>query len=65
LRELATDEIRTAIDKANKRFSEGFVKGDASITASGFADDAVIFPRMQTCGIYGTALPDAFRGEKT
>lgn len=41
---MATQEIRAAIDKANKGFSEGFVKGDASITASGFADDAVIFP---------------------
>jgi ketosteroid isomerase-like protein len=41
---LANNEVRAAIDKANKRFSEGFVKGDASIAASGFADDAVVFP---------------------
>ncbi|NPV63780.1 MAG: DUF4440 domain-containing protein [Methanotrichaceae archaeon] len=39
-----SDEIKTAIDKANKKFEEGFLKSDASITASGFADDAVIFP---------------------
>ena len=41
---MVSDEIRMAIDKANMRFSEGFLKGNASITASGFADDAVIFP---------------------
>jgi ketosteroid isomerase-like protein len=39
-----TNDIKMAIDKANKNFSEGFVKSDASITASGFADDAVVFP---------------------
>ncbi|WP_164913678.1 YybH family protein [Methanoculleus taiwanensis] len=38
------DEARKAIEEANTRFSEGFMRGDASITASGFADDAVIFP---------------------
>jgi len=41
---LANNEVRAAVDKANKKFSEGFVKGDASITASGFTDDAVVFP---------------------
>ncbi|MDN7023760.1 DUF4440 domain-containing protein [Methanoculleus sp. FWC-SCC1] len=38
------DESRKPIAEVNKRFSEGFTKGDASITAAGFADDAVIFP---------------------
>jgi len=41
---LVNDEVRAAIDKANKKFSEGFIKGDASITASGLTDDAVVFP---------------------
>lgn len=38
------DDIKMAIDKANEKFSEGFAKNDASITASGFTDDAVVFP---------------------
>ena len=41
---MTNDEIKMAIDEANKKFSEGFAKSDASITASGFADDAVVFP---------------------
>ena len=39
-----TDDIKMAIDAANKIFSEGFSKSNASITASGFANDAVVFP---------------------
>jgi uncharacterized protein (TIGR02246 family) len=41
---LTDTDIKLAIDKANKKFSEGFAKNDASITASGFADNAVVFP---------------------
>jgi ketosteroid isomerase-like protein len=41
---MVTDEVRKAIDANNRRFSEGFLKGDASITASVFAGDAVVFP---------------------
>lgn len=36
--------MREEIEKANSRFSEGFAKGDASITSSGYAEDAVVFP---------------------
>ena len=39
-----TNDIKMAIDAANKIFSEGFLKSNASITASGFANDAVVFP---------------------
>lgn len=39
-----TNDIKVAIDAANKKFSEGFTKSNASITASGFTDDAVVFP---------------------
>ena len=38
------EEIRKAIDKLNSRLSEGFVKGDTSIIASVYAEDAVILP---------------------
>lgn len=38
------NNIRMAIDEINKKFSEGFAKSNASITSSGFADDAVVFP---------------------
>lgn len=41
---MVADEVRKAIDTNNKRFSEGFLKGDASITASVFAENAVVFP---------------------
>jgi ketosteroid isomerase-like protein len=41
---LTNDEIRMAIDKANRKFEEGFLKSDASITASGFSDNAIVFP---------------------
>jgi len=41
---MVADDVRKAIDTANERFMEGFVKGDASITASGFAEEAVVFP---------------------
>jgi uncharacterized protein (TIGR02246 family) len=41
---MVSDEVRQAIDKVNRRFSEGFVESDASITASVYAEDAVICP---------------------
>ncbi len=41
---MVADEVRKVIDTNNKRFSEGFQKGDASITASIYAEDAVVFP---------------------
>lgn len=41
---MVSSDIEKAIAKANENFSRGFVQNDASITASGFADDAVIFP---------------------
>lgn len=41
---MVSEEARKAIDKVNLRFSEGFPKGDASITASVYTEDAVICP---------------------
>jgi len=41
---MVDNEARKAIDANNRRFSEGFRKGDASITASIYAGDAVVFP---------------------
>lgn len=41
---MVADEVKKAIDTNNERFSEGFQKGDASITASVFAENAVVFP---------------------
>ena len=41
---MVSDEARRAIDKVNLRFSEGFPKRDASITASVYAENAVICP---------------------
>jgi ketosteroid isomerase-like protein len=41
---MVADEVRKAIDANNKRFSEGFLKGDAAVTASVLAEDAVVFP---------------------
>ena len=41
---MANADVRMAIDTANKKFMEGFLKNDASITASGLTDDAVVFP---------------------
>ncbi|KUG20584.1 MAG: DUF4440 domain-containing protein [Methanomicrobiaceae archaeon] len=38
------NEAGKAIDEVNRRFSEGFMKGDAAITAAGFAEDAVVLP---------------------
>jgi uncharacterized protein (TIGR02246 family) len=37
-------ETKRAIDEANRKFSEGFLRGDASITASGYGEDSVVFP---------------------
>jgi ketosteroid isomerase-like protein len=41
---MVDEKVKNAIDAANARFMEGFVKGDPSLTASGFAEDAVVFP---------------------
>jgi uncharacterized protein (TIGR02246 family) len=41
---MVSEEVRKAIDKVNLRFSEGFPKGDASITANVYTEDAVICP---------------------
>lgn len=41
---MVSDEVRQAIDQVNFTFSEGFSKGDASITTTVYAEDAVICP---------------------
>ena len=41
---MVSAEVRKAIDQVNLRFSEGFPNGDASLTASVYAEDAVICP---------------------
>jgi uncharacterized protein (TIGR02246 family) len=41
---MVADEVQKAIDEANKRFEEGFLKQDASMNASVYAEDAVVFP---------------------
>ena len=58
---MVADEARTAIDEGNRRFLEGFVKGDASIVASLYADDAVVLP-PDAALVQGTAAIEAFWG---
>lgn len=41
---MVSAEVRQAIDAVNLRFSEGFLKGDPSLTASVYAEDAVVCP---------------------
>lgn len=41
---MVDEEIKKAIDDANRKFSEGFLKGDASITLSGYVEDSILFP---------------------
>jgi uncharacterized protein (TIGR02246 family) len=41
---MVSKEERKAIEETNKTFMKGFVKGDASITASVYAEDAVLLP---------------------
>lgn len=40
---MVDEKTKRAIDGANREFSEGFLKGDASITASGYSEDFVVF----------------------
>jgi ketosteroid isomerase-like protein len=37
-------EIKNAIDAANKKFQEGFLKQDSAINASIYSEDAIVFP---------------------
>jgi len=41
---MVDEETRKAIDDANRKFSEGFLKVDASITSSGYGEDSIVFP---------------------
>jgi uncharacterized protein (TIGR02246 family) len=41
---MVSEELRKSIDEVNKRFMKGFVKVDASTTASVYAEDAVLLP---------------------
>jgi uncharacterized protein (TIGR02246 family) len=41
---MVADEVQKAIDEANRRFMEGFLKQDPSMNASVYAEDAVVFP---------------------
>jgi len=41
---MVSEEVQKSIDEVNKRFMKGFVKVDASITASVYAEDAVLLP---------------------
>jgi ketosteroid isomerase-like protein len=42
--DVISEESKRAIDAANKKFSEGFLKGDASTTALSYSQDSVVFP---------------------
>ena len=41
---MVDEETKKAIDEANRKFSEGFLKGDASITSSIYGEDSIVFP---------------------
>jgi ketosteroid isomerase-like protein len=41
---MVSEEIRQAVSEKNGRFSKGFMMGDASVTASVYSEDAVVFP---------------------
>jgi len=41
---MVSEETKKAIDEANRKFSEGFRRGDASMTAAGYSDESVVFP---------------------
>lgn len=41
---MVDEETKKAIDDANRKFSEGFQKGDASITSTGYCQDSIVFP---------------------
>jgi len=41
---MVDEETKRAIDEANRKLSDGFLKGDATITASGYSDDSIVFP---------------------
>ena len=41
---MVSEEVRKSIGEVNKRFMKGFIKGDASKTASVYAENAVLLP---------------------
>ncbi len=41
---MVSEDVEKAIDAANQRFVEGFVKGEPSISAAVYAEDSVVFP---------------------
>ena len=41
---MVSEEIKNAINKVNKTFMKGFIEEDASITASVYAENAVLLP---------------------
>lgn len=43
---MVSEKDRKILAEVNKTFSKGFKKGDASITASVYTEDAVILPPM-------------------
>ncbi len=59
---MINEQDRKAIDAANKRFSEGFLKGDPSITASVYSEDAIAFPPDGNFVGGKRAIEDFWRG---
>jgi len=41
---MVSEATRKAIDEANRKFSEGFLRGEAAITAAGYSEDSIILP---------------------
>jgi ketosteroid isomerase-like protein len=41
---MVDEETKRAIDATNSKFSEGFLKRDASMTSSGYSEDSIVFP---------------------
>ena len=58
---MMSEEDRKSIDEVNKRFMKWFKKGDASIVASVYAEDAVLLPPGGDM-IHGKKAIEEFRG---
>jgi len=59
---MINEETKRMIDSANKKFSEGFLRADASLTASVYSEDSIVFPPDSNFVLGKEAIEEFWKG---
>ncbi|HLN46115.1 MAG TPA: DUF4440 domain-containing protein [Candidatus Sulfotelmatobacter sp.] len=59
---MINEETKRMIDLANKKFSEGFLRADASLTASVYSEESIVFPPDSNFVVGKEAIEEFWKG---